>query len=317
MIYDIIILGGGPAASAAAVYAARKQMKVVVIAESFGGQSIVSNDVDNWIGDIRLSGAELAMKFEKHVKAQEELEIKQGYKATAITEVQSEPYPVYEVETDRGETFQGKTIFLGIGARRRKLQVPGEEEYTGRGVAYCATCDAPFFKDKKVAVVGGGNAGLESAVDLLAYASEVYLFERNDKLKGDPGTAEHMMSHPNFKEVKWKTAVREVRGETFIKEVTYEDLESGEMHTMELDGLFIEIGAIPNSEMVKDLVELNPYREVVIDHKYCTTSRPGIFAAGDVTDEAYKQNNISAGDAVKAALSANAYVQKLRQEYGE
>jgi alkyl hydroperoxide reductase subunit F len=163
----------------------------------------------------------------------------------------------------------------------------------------------------KVAVVGGGNAGLESAWDLLAYASEVYLFNRSGELKGDPGTAKRVLAHEKFKGVLYNTIVTEITGDTMMSGVTYKNLQTSEEGEMPLQGLFIEIGSLPNSEMVKDLVELNPRGEIIIDHKYSSTSAPGIFAAGDVTDEAYKQNNISAGDAVKAALSAYEYVSTL------
>ncbi len=315
MIYDTIIIGGGPTGSSAAIYAARKQMKAVLITEEFGGQSVVSNDIDNWIGDVRLSGFELAQKFEKHVKAQEGLEIITGDRATEITKVDSDTsYPVYQVTTGSGKVFQAKTLILGMGAHRKKLGIPGEEEFNAKGVAYCATCDAPFFGGMKVAVVGGGNAGLESAWDLCAYADEVYLFNRSGALKGDPATAERVKAHEKFKGVLYNTVVTEVYGEGMVKGVKWKNTETGETGDMELQGLFIEIGSAPNSGMVADLVELNAYNEVVIDHKYSSTSAPGIFAAGDLTDEAYKQNNISAGDAVKAALSAYTYVSELENE---
>ncbi len=311
-MYDTIIIGGGPAASSAAIYAARKQLKALIIAQEFGGQSVVSNDIDNWIGDIRISGFELAQKFEKHVKAQSDLEIKEGTRVTEITQVETEHhFPVYQVTTDAGDSFQTKSLILGMGAHRRKLGVPGEHEFNAKGVAYCATCDAPFFGGMKVAVVGGGNAGLESAWDLLAYADEVYLFNRSGELKGDPGAAKRIQAHEKFKGVLYNTVVTEILGDKMMTGVTYKNTETGEESQMELQGLFIEIGSLPNSDMVKDLVDLNDRGEVVIDHKHSKTSAPGIFAAGDITDEAYKQNNISAGDAVKAALSAYEYVSTL------
>lgn len=311
-MYDTIIIGGGPAASAASIYIARKQLKALMIAESFGGQSVVSNDIDNWIGDVSISGFELAQKFEKHVKAQKNLDLKESDKVVEIQEIASQhPYPVYQVRTQAGETYETKSLILGMGAHRRKLGVPGEEAFEAKGVAYCATCDAPFFSGMKTAVVGGGNAGLESAWDLLAYADEVCIFNRSGQLKGDPATAERVKNHEKFKGVLYNTIVTEVHGEAMMNGVTYKNTETGEESFMELGGLFIEIGSIPNSDMVADLVELNERKEVLIDHKYSTTSRNGIFAAGDITDEAYKQNNISAGDAVKAALSAYDYVSKL------
>ncbi len=311
-MYDTIIIGGGPAASSAAVYAARKQLKSLIIAQEFGGQSVVSNDIDNWIGDIRISGFELAQKLANHVKAQPDLEIKEGQRVTEITELETEHhFPVYQVTTESGETFQTKSLILGMGAHRRKLGVKGEEEFNAKGVAYCATCDAPFFSGMKVAVVGGGNAGLESVWDLLAYAEEVYLFNRSGELKGDPGAAKRIQSHEKFKGVLYHTVVTEAIGDKMLTGVKYKNTETGEESQIDLQGLFIEIGSLPNSDMVKDLVELNDRGEIILNHKYSKTSKAGIFAAGDVTDEAYKQNNISAGDAVKAALSAYEYVSTL------
>lgn len=312
MIYDTIIIGGGPTGTSASVYAARKQMKAVLITDSFGGQSVVSNDIDNWIGDVHITGFELAQKFEAHIKAQEGLEVVLDRVSSITKSKQTKyTYPVYVVTTEGGKSYETKTLILGMGARRRKLNIPGEEELSARGVAYCATCDAPFFKDKKVAVVGGGNAGLESALDLLAYASEVSLFERGGELRGDPGTAQKIQNHPKFKTLYYNTEVTEVIGDTKLTSIKAKNNQTNEIFEMELDGLFIEIGSVPNSDLVKDLVEINAIGEIIIDHKYSSTSAPGIFAAGDITDEAYKQNNISAGDAVKAALSAYAYVHKL------
>jgi alkyl hydroperoxide reductase subunit F len=312
MTYDTIIIGGGPTGTAASIYAARKQLKALLITDSFGGQSVVSNDIDNWIGDIRISGFDLAQKFEAHIKAQPNLETLID-RVSKIEKIQDTPYPLYQVNTQGDKVFQTKTLILGLGANRRKLNVPGEEKFSAKGVAYCATCDAPFFADQKVAVVGGGNAGLESALDLLAYASEVYLFNRTSELKGDPGTADKIQAHPKFKGVLHNTEVTEIFGETMVTGVNYINNITQETGQLDITGLFIEIGSIPNSDLVKDLVETNQIGEIILNHKYATTSAPGIFAAGDVTDEAYKQNNISAGDAVKAALSAYQYIHKLEE----
>ncbi len=313
MIYDTIIIGGGPTGTASAVYAARKQMKTLLITESFGGQSIVSNDIDNWIGDIKLTGFELAQKFEKHVKAQSNIDIIEGDLANKITKIDSvKNYPIYQVDTENGKSFQAKTLILGLGAKRRKLGLEREEELTGKGVAYCATCDAPFFSNVPVGVVGSGNSGLESALDLLSYASEVYLFNRTENIKGDPDKVDKLNTYPNFKGFIHNSQVSKFIGETKLESIEYTNLINNEVKSLPLQGLFIEIGSIPNSEMVKDLVNINSYGEIIIDHKYSSTSAPGIFAAGDVTDEAYKQNNISAGDAVKATLSAYHYIHNLK-----
>lgn len=303
MMYDLIIVGGGPAATAAAVYAARKQLKTLLIAESFGGQSIVSADIQNWIGEPHISGFDLAQKFEAHVRAYPDVvDVKMPEVATAVRRAS----PDFEVETDRGK-YQGKAVILAPGARRRKLGVPGEKELDGKGVAYCSTCDAPLFKDKAVAVVGGGNAGLEAVVDLFPYASKIYLMEFGDALKGDPVSQEHVRKNPKV-QIILNAQSKEIVGKDFVTAIAYVDRKTNETKTLDVQGVFVEIGSVPNSEMVKGLVALDKYGQIVIDSKHGTTSVPGIFAAGDVTDDPYKQNNISAGDAVKATLAAYAYL---------
>ena len=222
----------------------------------------------------------------------------------------------FKVETDAGATYAGKAIILTAGARRRKLGVPGEEKFEGKGVAYCSTCDAPLFSDKRVAVVGGGNAGLEAAQDLFPYASEVYLMESGETLKGDPVTQEEIKKNPKLKEIVLNAQALEILGDAMVSGVKYKDRKTGEEKMLEVEGVFVEIGSVPNSEMVKDLVERDSRGQVIIDSKHASTSRPGIFAAGDITDDPYKQNNISVGDAVKAALAAYAYVQKRAQAAG-
>jgi len=314
MIYDAIIIGGGPASCAAAVYVARKKMKTRLITKDFGGQSINSNDIDNWLGDVHLTGAELAEKFETHVKAQEDnLEIEENSTVNKVEKEEGEEYPIFTVTTDDGDTYQAKTVIVGAGAQRRRLNIPGEDKYDGRGVSYCATCDAPVFKNKDVVVVGGGNAGLEAAVDLLPYANSTRLVERGSSLNGDPATADKLKEHESFKGFMFNTVLTQIHGETMVTGVDYENLETGETGSMDVQGVFVEIGSIPNSHIVDDLVELNDLNEVVINHKYASTSQPGVYAAGDITDDVFKQNNVSAGDGVRAALSAYHYLQELEK----
>ncbi len=315
MIYDTIIIGGGPASCAAAVYVARKKMSTRLITVDFGGQSINSNDIDNWLGEVHLTGAELAEKFETHVKAQEDnLEIQESTKVTDVSKEDGEAYPIFTVKTDKEETYRAKTVIVGAGAERRRLGIPGEDEYDGRGVSFCATCDAPVFKDKDVVVVGGGNAGLEAAIDLAPYASSIRLVERTDSLNGDPATADQLREKENFEGFMFNATLTEIRGETMVSGVSYENLETGETGDLDVQGVFVEIGSVPNSGIVEDLVEINELNEVVINHKYASTSQPGIYAAGDITDDRFKQNNISAGDGVRAALSAYHYIQDLEKK---
>ena len=315
-MYDLIIIGGGPAAVGAGVYAARKKLKTLLITESFGGQSLISDNIENWIGTRTITGFDLAKNFEEHLRAQESLEIKMPEKVTAVREIPcadgKRPCD-YEVETDQGNRYQAKAVIVTAGARRRRLGVPGEDQFDGKGVAFCSTCDAPVFAGKRVAVVGGGNAGLEAVVDLFPYASEIYLIHRGDQLKGDAVTQEAIKNNPNVK-VILNAETQEILGDKFVTGLRYRDKASGDTKELAADGVFVEIGSVPNSEIVKGLVELNPYGEVVVDHKTSATSKPGIFAAGDVTDELYKQNNISAGDGITAALSAYGYLLGLKKQ---
>lgn len=314
-MYDLIIIGGGPAAVAAAVYAGRKKLKTLVITESFGGQSMVSDSIENWIGEKMLTGFDLAKRLEEHLRAQESVEIKMPERVAKVLEIPcadgKRPCD-FSIETDKGTKYQTKAVIVSSGGRRRRLGVPGEDKFAGRGVAYCATCDAPVFNGKRVAVVGGGNAGLEAVVDLFPYAAEIYLLHRGGQLKGDPITQEEVRQHPKVK-IILNAETQEVLGDKFVTGLQYKDTQSGEIKKLELDGVFVEIGSVPNSEFMQGLVNLNPAGEIVIDHKTASSSKPGVFSAGDVTDELYKQNNISAGDGVRAALSAYGYITGLKK----
>lgn len=298
MQYDLIIVGGGPAGVAAGVYAARKKIKTLLITDSFGGQSLVSADVQNWIGTKSVSGFDLAKMLEEHLRAQEDIDIVDGETVLSVEETKEG----LRVKAQNGKSYEAKFLLYTLGSRRKKLGVPGEKELDGRGVVYCATCDAPIFKDKIVAVVGGGNAGLEAVVDLIPYASKIYLLVRSDQLKGDAVTQERIRSNPKI-EIIFNAQTQEISGKEIVTGLKYEDSKSGETKELKLDGVFVEVGIIPNSEPVKNLAKLNRWNEVVVDHKTQGTSHPRIWAAGDVTDVLYKQNNISAGDAVKAVLS--------------
>lgn len=306
-MHDVLIIGGGPGGIAAGIYAARKKMKAMIMTESFGGQSIVSDDIQNWVGTRSISGFDLAKNLEEHLRAQEDIDIKMPEKAVVVKEISGG----FEVTSDKGNTYQAKTLLITSGGRRRKLGVPGEDKFNGKGVAYCGTCDAPIFKDKDVAVVGGGNSGLEAVIDLIPYAKKIYLLERSEKLKGDVVTQEEIKKSPQV-EIIMNAEVKEITGETFISGVTYTDTKTDEEKTIAIGGLFVEIGSVPNSEMVKDLVELDRAGEIIVDHKHGTTSKPGIWAAGDVTDDPYKQNNISVGDGIKAMLSIYNYLHKQK-----
>lgn len=300
----------------AGVYAARKKLKTLVITEFFGGQSITSDSIENWIGDKSISGFDLAKKLEEHVRAQETVEIKMPERVTAVREVPctdgKRPCD-FEVETNAGGRYQTRAVVITSGSRRRRLGVPGESKFEGKGVVFCSTCDAPIFSGKRVAVVGGGNAGLEAVVDLFPYAAEIYLLHRGEQLKGDAVTQEAIRKNSKVT-IILNAEAQEVLGDQFVTGLRYKDAKTGEMKELAVDGVFVEIGAVPNSEFVKGLVELNQFGEVVIDHRTSATSKPGVFAAGDVTDELYKQNNISVGDGITAALSAYNYLLGLKKQ---
>lgn len=306
MIYDVIIVGGGPGGIAAGVYAARKQMKALFLTESFSSQSTVSASIENWIGTVTISGFEFGQALEKHLRAQEGIEIETGVRVSKISE-RSEGG--YVVETEQGERYETKTVIVASGGRHRHLGVPGEEKFNGKGVVYCSTCDAPFFRNKKVVVVGGGNAGLEAVEDLLPYASEILLVVRSGELKGDQVTQNTVLASPKVT-VLYKQLTQEILGENKVEGVRLKHAETGEEQTIALDGVFVEIGMVPNTEFVKDLLALNERGEIIIDGRTTATSRPGIFATGDATDMPYKQNNISAGYGVVAALSVYDFIRK-------
>lgn len=317
LFYDLIIIGGGPAGAAAAVYAGRKKLQTLVITESFGGQSIVAADIQNWIGEPHISGLELSKKLEAHVREYSEtVQVNMPERVQSIKTILCQEQTRicdFKVTTDKG-VYQCKSLIIVSGARRKKLGVPGEDKFEGKGVSFCSTCDAPLFSGKKVAVIGGGNAGLEAVQDLFAYASEIYILETGESLRGDPKTQEEIRGNANLKQVILNAQVLEILGENLVSAVKYKDLKNNEEKSLEVDGIFVEIGSIPNSEIVKDLVQLDQYGQIMINPKNVSTSHPGIFAAGDVTDDPYKQNNISAGDAIRAALAAYDYLLKRQKE---
>ena len=249
-MYELIIIGGGPGGVAAGVYAARKKIKTVLIADSFGGQSFTSADIQNWIGTKSISGYDLAQALESHLRAQEGIEIVGDDRAVAIAKNTSGNF---EVKTEKGKTFETKFILLASGSRRRKLGIPGEKELDGKGVVYCATCDAPIFAGKDVAVVGGGNAGLEAVIDLFPFAARIYLLERGEQLKGDQVTQEKIKANDKV-QIITMAEMTEILGSEFVTGLKYKDAKDGSQKELAVGGVFVEIGAIPNSDFAKGLV---------------------------------------------------------------
>jgi alkyl hydroperoxide reductase subunit F len=296
-MHDLIIIGGGPAGIAAGVYAARKRLKSMLIAEEIGGQSTVSEGVENWIGTVKIPGADMAKAFRTHLDA---------YKGDVVEVVEGDRVEMLEkkdggfsVGTRDGKSFSARAVLIASGAARKKLPIPGADTFENKGVTYCASCDGPLFADQDVAVVGGGNAGLETAAQLLAYCKSVTLIHRHDMLKGDAITVERLSQHPNFK-TACKSEPTEVLGDKFVSGLKIKQRDTGEESTLSVTGVFVEIGVMPNTDFAKGIVELDEVGRVVTDAKNQHTSVEGIWAAGDATDELYHQNNIAAGDAVKA-----------------
>lgn len=300
---DFLIIGGGPAAVAAGVYAARKKLKTILITEEWGGQSVVSAGIENWIGTENVPGPEFGKMLEGHVRAQKDIEIIVPGTVTKVERTNEH----FMVSTEKGNSYEARAVFVGSGAHRKKIGVPGEKEFDGKGVAYCSTCDAPIFQDQDVAVIGGGNAGLEAVIDLFPYAKSIKLLEYGDALKGDAVTQDKVKASDKV-EIIFNAETLEILGDKFVTGLKYKDRKTDEEKQLVLGGVFVEVGSVPNSDMVKGLVEMNKYGEIVIDSKNARTSQLGIWAAGDVTDDPFKQNNISAGDAVKAALDAYNYL---------
>ena len=304
-MFDLVIIGGGPAGTAVAVYAARKRLKSVIITQEWGGQSNVSADVQNWIGIPHISGTDLGKAFEAHVKeyADDIVDIVSPATVTAVKKTDGG----FIATTESGDTYESRAVFLGVGSNRRKLPAKGADEFEHKGLTYCATCDGPLFSGKDVVVIGGGNAGFETAAQLLAYTNSVTLLEFNDTFLADEVTVEKLRANETFKALT-NVEVTEVVGDGFVTGVIYKDRATGEETTLPTGGVFVEIGMIPNTDMVKDLVELTERKHIKVDPYTQRTSVEGIWAAGDATDGRYHQNNIAAGDAVKAIEDMYTYL---------
>ena len=297
MVYDLIIIGGGPAGSAAAVYAARKRLSTLLIVHEWGGQSTVSSDIQNWIGTPSISGDELARSLKVHVEAYADdvLSTKFGEYVTNVAKIGEKHFSV----TTQKETYEARSILIASGASRRKLEVPGAKEFENKGVVYCASCDGPLFSGMDVAVIGGGNAGFESAAQLLAYCKSVTLLTHGDSFRADEITQKNVLAHPNMKSIL-NAEITGVTGEQFVTGLSYKDQKTGEEHSLPVAAVFVEIGIIPNTDYAKDVVTLDKYARIEIDPWTQRTNTLGIWAAGDCSNVRYHQNNIAAGDAVKA-----------------
>ncbi|MEB6036285.1 alkyl hydroperoxide reductase subunit F [Staphylococcus pseudoxylosus] len=299
--YDVLIVGGGPASGSAAVYTARKGLRTGIVADRIGGQVNDTATIENFVTVKETDGPKFASALEDHIK-QYDIDVMTGIRANEIEKTDSG----IVVSLENGAKLTSKTVIISTGARWRKLEVPGEEALINKGVAFCPHCDGPLFENKNVAVVGGGNSGVEAAIDLAGIVEHVTLLERNASLKADNVLQERLNSLPNVTVIK-NAQTTEVLGENAVTGIKYQDKSLGEEHTLELEGIFVQIGLLPNTEWLNNYVELNEANEIMIDRKNAT-SIPGIFAAGDVTDDRNKQIIISMGAGANAALNAFDYI---------
>jgi len=302
--YDLIIIGGGPAGITAGIYAARKRLRTLLITKDFLGQVAKTSQVDNYPGFFRISGIELMRKFEEHLK-KFEIEIIKGEEVTKVEKAQKN----FSVKTESGKEFLAKSVIVATGRDPRPLEVPGEKEFIGRGVSYCSICDAAFFKNKAVAVIGGGNSGFEAALDLAKYAKRIFIFERGDKIIADEILQEQVKKEKKI-EIHLNKEIKKIEGKNKVEALVYQDLKTGKTFQVPIDGVFVQIGTIPATGFLKGLCNFNTRDEIKIDFESCGTSTPGLFAAGDVNDGRWKQIIIAAGEGARAALAAYEYLQK-------
>ena len=299
--YDVLIVGGGPAGAAAAVYAARKGIRTGMLAERMGGQTMDTMSIENFISVLETDGPKFAAALEQHAK-QYDVEILNLQRAEKLIPA-AEKNGLVSVQLANGATLKSKTVILSTGARWREVNVPGEREYRNKGVAYCPHCDGPLFKGKRVAVIGGGNSGVEAAIDLAGIVGHVTLLEFGDQLRADAVLVSKLHSLPNVV-VHTLAQTTEITGaDGKVNGLTYTDRASGDAKHVELAGVFVQIGLVPNSEWLKGTLELSRHGEIVVDARG-QTSLPGVFAAGDVTTVPFKQIIIATGDGAKAALGA-------------
>jgi len=306
--FDVLVVGGGPAGAAAAIYAARKGIRTGIAAERFGGQVLDTMAIENFISVQHTEGPKLVAQLESHVKDYD-VDIMNLQRAEKLVPAKAEG-GLHEIVLANGASLKARTVILSTGARWRQLGVPGEDAYRNKGVAYCPHCDGPLYKGKRVAVIGGGNSGVEAAIDLAGIVAHVTLIEYDSQLRADAVLQRKLASLPNVKIIT-SALTTEVLGDgEKVTGLAYKDRNSDELHQVELEGIFVQIGLVPNTEWLKDSVTLSRHGEVEVDHRGETSQR-GIFAAGDCTTVPYKQIVIAMGEGSKAALSAFDYMIRL------
>jgi len=303
-MYDLIIIGGGPAGITAGIYAVRHKLEALMITKGFGGQMArKAVAIENYPGFENISGADLVEKFVGQLKKHDIEIIKDSVKRVKKKGEQ------FEVETSQEGKYQSKTVLVATGADPRPLEVPGEKEFIGKGVSYCTTCDAPLFAQKTVVVVGGGNAGFEAAIAIQKHAKKVYILEFASQIKADESNQKKAKETGKI-EVITSAALKKIEGDNFVQSITYQDRKSNGEKKLSVEGVFVEIGNVPATGFVKELVEFNQKDEIKIDPKNNQTKTPGLYAAGDVTEVEHKQIVIACGEATKAVLSIYDHLEK-------
>ena len=305
---DLIIIGASAAGAAAGIYAARRNLKFKIITYDTGGEVATSGDVANFPGWGETTGIEISKKFQTHLKLYD-ITLETGIKIKKIDPQPDHSFTIIAKKQTQEIKYQSKTLIIATGVHPRHLNVPGENEFYGKGITYCTVCDGPLFKDKTVATIGGGNSALESALMLNEIASKVYLINKNPQFKGDKVLIDKVKKG-NIIEIIYQTLTSEIFGDKFVKGLKYKTQDKQE-NTLEVEGIFIHIGMLPNTEFTPAKLEKNSFGEIIINHRTCQTNIPGLFAAGDVTDVPYKQIAIASGQGVSAALSVVAYLNKL------
>ena len=299
-IYELIIIGAGPAGITAGIYAARKKIDFIIITKDIGGQASLSWEIENYIGYQFITGPELVEKFIEHIK-EFNVEIKENEPVKKILMEDK----IFKIISDKNE-YLSKTIIISTGRKPKKLGVKGEDEFKNKGLTYCATCDAPLFRDKEVAVIGGGNAGLDAVIQLSRIARKIYLIEIKNELTGDRFVIEKIKNIKNV-EIMTGTKIKEIKGDKFVEGIRIE--KEGKENEIKVNGIFVEIGSVPNSEII-DFVEKNEYGEIIVDCKN-RTSFPGVFSAGDVTNVFAKQIIVACGEGAKASISSFEYLKYI------
>lgn len=307
-MFDLIIIGGGPAGTTAGIYAGRKKLNTLVISKDFTGQTGKAFSIENYPGIYKVQGAKLIERFKKQLK-KFLVDINMGEEVTVIKKNKK---GFFEVATTQKDRYFAKSIIIASGSNPRSLKIPGEKKFIGRGVSYCTVCDAPFFKDKIVSVVGGGNSGVEAALDLTKHAKKVYILEFSSDIKADEFISEKAKKNKKI-EIICNAVLKKINGDKKVSSIIYEDVKSKKTKELLTEGVFIQIGYVPTASFAEKLVNINKRGEIEIDFKTNQTKTKGLFAAGDVSSIPHKQIVIAAGEGAKAALSCYNYLKDLEK----